>query len=111
MVDLEGEFISALEEIARLRSKKKKKKQLLIQFEKDSKKPDEDFAFLKVELEEAKKIQDILKQQLLENKARCEALDEEVVKTRKEMENFKALYLQNIPRIKASEELNDILRK
>jgi hypothetical protein len=111
VVDLEGELISALEEIARLRFKKKKKKQLLIQFEKDSKKPDEDFSLLKVELEEANKIEDILKQQLSEKKARCEALEEEVVKTRKEMDKFKALYLQNIPSIKASTELNDILRK
>jgi hypothetical protein len=94
--------------LTRLRLKKRKKKQLLIQFEKDSKKPDEDFALLKVELEEAKKIEDILKQQLSEKKARCEALEEEVVKTRKEMEKFKALYLQNLPSIKASTELNDI---
>jgi hypothetical protein len=57
VVDLEGELISSLEEIARLRFKKKKKKQLLIQFEKDNKQPDEDFAQLKVELEEAKKIE------------------------------------------------------
>jgi Tfp pilus assembly protein PilO len=64
-----------------------------------------------VELEEAKKIEDILKQQLSEKKARCEALEEEVVKTRKEMEKFKALYLQNLPSIKASTELNDILSK
>jgi hypothetical protein len=38
VVDLEGELISSLEEIARLDLKKKKQKQLLIQFEKDSKK-------------------------------------------------------------------------
>jgi hypothetical protein len=38
-------------------------------------------------------------------------LEEEVVKTKKEMEKFKALYLQNLPRIKALEKLNDILRK
>jgi hypothetical protein len=38
-------------------------------------------------------------------------LEEEVVKNRKEMEKFKALYLQNIPSIKASAKLNDILRK
>jgi hypothetical protein len=62
VVDLEGELINALEEIARLISKKKKKKQLLIEFEKDSKKPDEDFSLLKVELEEANKIEYILKQ-------------------------------------------------
>jgi hypothetical protein len=111
VVDLEGELISALEEIARLRSKNKKQKQLLIQFEKDNKEHDEDFALLKVELEEAKKIEDILKQRLLEKRARCEALEEEVVKTRKEVEKFKTLYLQNIPSIKATTELNDIPSK
>jgi len=75
LVDLEGELISALEEIDRLRTKNRKQKQLLTQFEKDSKKPDEDFVLLKVELEEAKKIEDILKQQLSEKKVRCEALE------------------------------------
>jgi hypothetical protein len=61
MVDMEGELISALEEIDRLKIKNKKQRQLLIQFEKDSKKPDENLVLLKVELEEAKKIKDILK--------------------------------------------------
>jgi hypothetical protein len=111
VVDLEGELISALEEIDRLRLKKRKKKQLLIQFEKGSKKPDEDFALLKVELEEAKKIEDILKQQLSEKKARCETLEEEVVKTRKELEKFQALYHQNLSSIKASEGLATILNQ
>jgi hypothetical protein len=102
VVDMEGEVISALEESDRLRIKNRKKKQLLIQFEKDSKHPDEDFALLKVELEEAKKIEDILKQQLLEKKARCKSMEEEVVKTRKELEKFQALYHQNLSSIKAS---------
>jgi hypothetical protein len=62
MVDLVGELISALEEIDRLKLKKRKKKQLLIEFEKGSKKSNEEFSLLKVELEEAKKIEDILKQ-------------------------------------------------
>ena len=66
------------------------------------KKPDEDFALLKVELEEEKKIEDILKQQLSEKKSKCEALEEDIVKTRKEMERFKALYHQNLSSIKAS---------
>jgi hypothetical protein len=92
VVDMEGELISALEEIDRLRIKSRKKKQLLIQFEKDSKQPDEDFALLKVELEEVRKIKDILKHQLSEKRASSEALEEEVVKTRKEMEKFQALY-------------------
>jgi hypothetical protein len=111
VVDMEGELISALEEIDRLRSKNRKQKQLLIQFEKDSKQPDKDFALLKVELEEAKKIEDILKRQLSEKKARCEALEQEVVKTRKEMEKFQALYNQNLSSIKASEELTLILNQ
>jgi hypothetical protein len=62
VVDLERELISALEDIDRLGLKKRKKKQLLIQFKKGTKKPDEDFSLLKVELKEAKKIEDILKQ-------------------------------------------------
>jgi hypothetical protein len=64
-----------------------------------------------VELEEAKKIEDILKQQLLEKKARCKALEEEVVKTRKELEKFQALYHQNLSSIKASEGLTTILNQ
>jgi hypothetical protein len=109
VVDMEGELISALEEIDRLRIKNKKQRQLLIQFEKDSKEPDEDLFLLKVELEEVKKIEDILKRQLSENKARCEALEQEVVKTRKEMEKFQALYNQNLSSIKASEGLATIM--
>jgi hypothetical protein len=103
VVDMEGELISALEEIDRLKIKNRKQKQLLIQFEKDNKQPDEDFALLKVELEEAKKIKDILKQQLFEKKARCKSL--EVVKTRKELKRFQALYHHNLSSIKASEGL------
>jgi vacuolar-type H+-ATPase subunit I/STV1 len=111
VVDLEGELISALEEIYRLGSKKKKKKKILVQFERDNKGPDEDFSLLKMEIEVANKIEDILKQQLSEKKARCEALEEEVVKTKKEMEKFKTLYLQNLPSIKAATKINDILSK
>jgi hypothetical protein len=62
VVDMEGELISALEEIDRLRIKNRKQRQLLIQFEKDSQEPGEDLVLLKVELEEAKKIEEILKQ-------------------------------------------------
>jgi hypothetical protein len=111
LVDLERELISALEEIDRLKLNKRKKKQLLIQFKKGTKKPDEDFALLKVELEEAKKIEDILKQQLSKKKSRCESLEEEIVKNRKEMEKFKALYHQNLSSIKALEELTSILNQ
>jgi hypothetical protein len=68
VVDMEGELINALEEIFGLRLKKRKQKQLLMQFEKNGKKPDEDFSLLKVELEEENKIEDTLKKQLLKKK-------------------------------------------
>jgi hypothetical protein len=61
-----------------------------------------------VELEEENKIEDILKQKLSEKKVRCEALEEDILKTRKEMEKFKGLYHQNMPSIKASEGLTSI---
>jgi hypothetical protein len=111
MVDMEGELINALEEIDIIIIKNRKQKQLLIQFEKDNKQPDEDFSLLKVELEEAKKIEDIMKQQLSEKKTRCKSLEEEVVKTRKELERFQALYHQNLSSIKASEGLATILNQ
>ena len=68
MVDMEGELISALEEIDRLRLKKRKQKQLFIQYEMNGKEPSEDISLLKLELEEEKKIEYILKQQLTKEK-------------------------------------------
>jgi hypothetical protein len=41
VVDLEGEMISALEEIDILRLKKRKQKKLLMQFEKNGEEPSE----------------------------------------------------------------------
>jgi hypothetical protein len=52
-----------------------------------------------------------LKHQLSEKKARCESLEQEVVKTRKEMEKFQALYNHNLSSIKASEGLTTILNQ
>ncbi len=46
-VDMEGELISALEEIDRLRLKKRKQKQLLIQYEKNVKEPGVDCTLIK----------------------------------------------------------------
>jgi hypothetical protein len=48
---------------------------------------------------------------LSEKKARCEALEEEIVKTKKEMDKFKGLYHQNMPSIKASKGLTSILNQ
>jgi hypothetical protein len=59
---MEGELNSALEEINRLRIKNRRQRQLLKQFEKDNKEPGEYLVLLKVELEEANKIEETLKQ-------------------------------------------------
>ena len=107
IVDMEGELMSALEEIDRLRIKKRKQKQLLIQYETNGK----DISLIKLELEEAKKIEETLKQQLAESNTRCEHLEKEVVIVKKDLEKFQALYHQNISSIKASEELNNILNR
>jgi hypothetical protein len=53
VVDMEGELISALEEIDRLGCKKRKQKQLLMQFKMNGEKHDENFSLLEVDLEEA----------------------------------------------------------
>ncbi len=49
---MEGELISTLKEIDRLRLKKMKEKQLLMQYEMNDKEPSEDLSLLRVELEE-----------------------------------------------------------
>ena len=54
MVDMEGELISALEEIDRLILNKRKQKQLLMHYEKNGKEPSEDISLSKLELEQEK---------------------------------------------------------
>ncbi len=107
IVDMEEELISALEEIDRLRLKKRKQKQLLIQYETSR----EDITLIKLELEEEKKIEESLKQRLAECKVRCELLEKEVVTVKKGLDKYQALYHQNISSIKASEELNNMLNR
>ena len=106
-VAMEGELMSSLEEIDKLRLKKRKQKQLLIQYEASRK----DITLIKLELEEEKKVEDSLKQQLAESKARCENLEKEVVDVKRELEKYRALYHQNISGIKASEELKNIFSR
>jgi hypothetical protein len=66
---------------------------------------------LKVKLEEAKRIEDILTQQLKESKTKGEKLDTEVVSVRKDLDKFQALYHQNLTSIKALEGLATILNQ
>jgi chromosome condensin MukBEF ATPase and DNA-binding subunit MukB len=108
VVDIEGELVSAMEYIDRLREKKRKQKQLLLRYEKTCNESYEEISLLKVKLEEAKRIEDILTHQLKEAKTKGEKLESEVVSVRKDLEKFQALYLQNLTSIKASEGLTTI---
>jgi hypothetical protein len=51
VVDIEGELVSAMEEIDRLREKKRKQKQSLLKYEKTCNEPSEEISLLKVKLE------------------------------------------------------------
>jgi hypothetical protein len=50
VVYLEGELVNAMEEINRLREKKRKQKQLLLRYEKTCNEPSEEISMLKVKL-------------------------------------------------------------
>ena len=109
VVDMEGELISALEEIDRLRLKKRKQKVLLMKYEKDGHGPNDATISLKIELEEAKKIEDTLRQQLSSKIKECERLEAEIVSIRKDLEKSQAVYHQNMTYAKATNNLNNIL--
>jgi hypothetical protein len=66
---------------------------------------------LKVNLEESKNIEYILKQQLKEAETKGEKLEAEVVTFRKDLEKFQALYNHNLTSIKSSKGLASILNQ
>jgi hypothetical protein len=100
-----------MEEIDRLRETKTKQKQLLLRYEKPCNEPSQEISLLKVQLKEAKRIEDILTQQLKETKTKGEKLEDELASVRKDLENFQALYHQNMKSIKSSEGLATILNQ
>ena len=108
-VDLEGELICALEEIDRLKQKKRKQKELLRKYEKYELGYNDILISLKIKLEEAKRIEDILKQQLSEKIKECEELETKVVSVRKELEKVQALYHQNMTSAQATKKLDKIM--
>ena len=64
---------------------------------------------LKVELEEAKKIEDMLLQQIKDKTREQEKLEEEVVCLRKKLENGQKKVSTNSSQIASSSKLNEIL--
>jgi phage shock protein A len=66
---------------------------------------------LKVKLEKAKNIEDILKQQLKEAETKGEKLEAKVVTVRKDLEKLQSLYHQNLTSIKSLEGLASIMNQ
>ena len=64
---------------------------------------------LNTQLEEEKKIEDTLLQQMREKNLECERLEEEVVSLRKKLEKAQRDLLMNTSRVKSSEKLDQIL--
>ena len=107
-VDLEGELRSALEEIDRLKLKCRKQKDILLKYVREEQNS-EILIQLKVELEESKKVEDILLKKIKDKVQEQEKLEEEVVRLRKKLENPKMKLSMNTPQMKSFEKLNKIL--
>lgn len=82
-VDLEGELVSALEEIERPIKKNKSQKESLI------KEKVKNFEPLLLQIDESKKIQESLNQQLHEKVQACKRTKGEIVLLKKELEKTK----------------------
>ena len=65
---------------------------------------------LKTQLEEAKKVEDTLLQQMREKSLECEKLEEEVVSLRKKLEKAQRELLMNTPQMKSTRQLDQILK-
>ena len=95
-LDLEGELRSSLEEIDRLKLKCRKHKDILLKYVKEVPNS-EDVIQLKLELEEAKKVEDILLKKIKDKHQEQEKLEEEVVCLRKKLENTQKESSMNTP--------------
>jgi chromosome segregation ATPase len=96
-VDLEGELISALEELRRYRRKNKSLKEQLLDYKEEQKSREEEVSKsikkteqiivdLKTQLQEAKRIEEILSKRLNDKEQNCEKLEAEIVLLRRKLE-------------------------
>ena len=86
----------------------KKKKDILLKCVKEVPNS-EDLIQLKVELEEAKKVEDTLLKKIKDKIQKQEKLEEEVVCLRKKLEHTQRELTMNTPRMTSTEQLNKIL--
>ena len=105
-VDLEGELRSALEEIDRLKLKCRKQKDILLKYVREEQNS-KVLTKLKLELEEAKKIEYMLLKQIKDKIQEQEKLEEEVVCLRKKLENAQRKI--DTSQMTSSGKLNEIL--
>jgi hypothetical protein len=105
VVDMEGELIVALEKISRLEIKNRlRKEQLQVCKEKDNE-VSEEIVILKIQLQEAKRREEILINQIKEKENICDKLEAEIVALRKDLEKSRT----QMKFIKESETLDNIL--
>jgi hypothetical protein len=111
-VNLEAELISALEEIDRLREENIKQKKQLQKHEKkdhDLEETKKTIIILKTQLEEAKRIEEVVRSQLKEKEENCEKLEAEIVSLRKELEKTIDQLNRSLKFGKSTEILDNIL--
>ena len=100
---------TALTEIERLKNENKDLKTMVQICDEREYEDKKEIVGLKTHLEEARKIEDTLLQQMKEKNMECERLEEEVASLRKKLEKSRRELLMNTPQMKSSEQLDQIL--
>ena len=94
---------TTLTEIERLKNENKDLKTLVQICDEKACEDKKEIVGLKTQLEEARKVEDKLLQQMKEKCLECEKLEEEVVRLRKKLEKAQSELLMNTPQMKSSE--------
>ena len=108
-VEEKAKLDTALTEIEKLKNENKDLKRLLQICDEKEYEDREEIIGLKTQLEEAKKVEDTLLQQMREKSQECERMEEEVVSLRKNLEKSQRDLLMNTPLMKSSGQLDQIL--
>ena len=93
---------TTLTEIERLKNENKDLKTLVQICDENEYEDKKEIIGLKTQLEEAKKVEDTLLEQMREKSLECEKLEEEVVCLRKKLEKSQREVLMNTPKMKIS---------
>ena len=97
-------------EIGRLKHENKDLKTLVQICDEKEYEDKKEIVSLKTQLEEARKVEDTLLQQMREKNLECEKLEEEVMSLRKKLEKSQRDLLMNTPQMRSSRQLDQILK-